>query len=331
MIARLPVVASLAHVLLALPLAAGILTPGPRTDSSGQLISDPGWTFTYNSGTLGANVTPTTGNPALNGTYPEQTLLTGWGNGTTGGSLTLFTTLFPDGDQDLGSGVGTTINAYFTGTGSMTVFARDPWNTEIDGFGGLGFRVTGGDVTSMVVDILFDYALSPRPGVPTNPLSGAPSYGPYTSVTGYRAVGSGIQNDFALFYELLDQDLNSLNASLGSPTFLDNRNGFPFPTLSPAQSLSLWQDMNTNGQTNLGYGNSFGINNFNDGVTANDYVGGIRLTMTPVGGASFEAGVQFNYSIDGSSPSGNPVVVPEPAAATLALLATLLAFRRRRA
>jgi len=194
--------------------------------------------------------------------------------------------------------------------------------------------VTSGDITSLSIAIIFDSAISPRPGVPTNSLSGNPAYGPFASITGYQTITGGLQGDFGMRYELLGTSLQSLNGGIANPTFIDNRGGFPFPTLSPADSLIKWTSMNSNGSVPMPYGSSLGVHDFNDGITTDDYVGGILLTVTPVGGASFEVGAQFNYSVDGVTPPGSPVIVtavPEPSSLIflLSVATGLLGYRRR--
>ncbi len=325
--------AALAALAASVSIAnAGILMVGPITDASSQFIQQPTGTysFTFDSGTVQPNVDPRS-DLGSGGGYREQSVLTGWGNGTTGGTMTLITTVVPDGPQDLGSGVQATIVASFTGTGTMEILARDPWENTLDGFGGLGFLVTSGSVSNVTIGIYYDYAIIPRSTAPLTVAGDAFQYGPYASTTGYKKVVGGSQVDFDFSYELFDQNGVSLNPALTNPRFIDNRGDFPFPTLSPAASLAQWNTIRSTGSATAAYGSSFGIHDYGDGDTTNDFVGAIEMSFTPVGGSVFETNAQFNFSIDGDSPPGVPIVVPEASTTMLAVFALAgISLRRRR-
>jgi len=241
--------------------------------------------------------------------------------------MTLDTKLTPDGNQILVNDTRYQMEATFTGTGKMNVVARDPWNGDLDGFGGLGFQVISGQVKSLTIAITFDHAISPR-DVGTNiTTAGDPEFGPFASITGYL-LGDGTpqSGDFNMRYELFDTNLQPLNGSIPTPTFIDNRNEFPFETLSPADSQLKWTDMNNDGSVPMPYGSSFGIHDFKDGNTIDDHVRRIVLTVTPTGPLTeFAEGSQFNYSVDGTT------AVPEPSSLMflLSVVTGLLGYRRR--
>jgi len=193
----------------------------------------------------------------------------------------------------LSAPVAADLGLSIVGTGNVDILARQGFNGGDRSYGGLGFLINSGAISSVSFSIDYNQDIFARQfGLVT----AAPLAGIVRSTTGTGAM----DEQWNVSYSFVDSTGGVVNYG-NTSTYLGGAGDTVVQGLVPSQNSNL---TTLNGVTTgtLDGAATVGVIDFNDGDDSDDVIRGVRVTLTPAGGlASFSEGTQFNFSVDGKN------------------------------